>query len=110
MFWICNQSEKIKSKNEKNYIDSAIYFTRYDRGTSVRMLSLHYHELVEKIEEYEGNVWCLKHLMLGSYMLDKVLNTIKEIIGITRFDDIKKLTGIDKLTEDINLEIFDIKI
>ena len=48
--------------------------------------------------------------MLGSYMLDKVLNTIKEIIGITRFDDIKKLTGIDKLTDDINLEIFDIKM
>ena len=48
--------------------------------------------------------------MLGSYMLDKVLNTIKEIIGITQFDDIKKLTEIDKLTDDINLEIFDIKM
>ena len=84
----------------------AIYFSRYARGTSVRMLSLHYHELMEKIEEYEGK----KYLMLGGYMLDKVLNAIKEIIGITKFDDIKRLTGTDKLTDDINLEIFDIKI
>ena len=42
--------------DEKNYKDLVIYFTRYDRGRSVRTLSilswsksLYYHELMAKI-------------------------------------------------------------
>ena len=42
------------------------------------MLSLHYHELMGKIEEYEGN----KYLMVDEYILDKVLDKFNEIIGI----------------------------
>ena len=42
------------------------------------MLSLHYHELMGKIEEHEGN----KYLMVDEYILDKVLDKFNEIIGI----------------------------
>ena len=46
--------------DEKNYKDLAIYFSVYDRGKSVRMLSLYYHELMGNIEGHKGN----KHLMV----------------------------------------------
>ena len=36
--------------DEKNYKDIVICFTRYNRGKSMRMLSLHCHESVGKIE------------------------------------------------------------
>ena len=55
-----------------------IYFTRYFRKMSVRMLSLYYHELIGKIEENEGKMY----LMIDDYMLDKRLSKIKMIIGI----------------------------
>ena len=55
-----------------------IYFTRYVRKMSVRMLSLYYHELIGKIEEHEGKMY----LMIDDYMLDKRLSKIKMIIGI----------------------------
>ena len=32
-----------------------------------------------------------KHLVIDDYMLDKVLDKIKKIIGIEKFDDTKKL-------------------
>ena len=40
--------------DEKIYKDLIIYFTRYNRGKSLKMLSLDYHEFMGKIEEHEG--------------------------------------------------------
>ena len=54
------------------------------------MLSLYFHELMGKIEELEGK----KYLMVDDYIVDKVLDKIKEIIGIEKFDDTRIL--IDK--------------
>ena len=48
------RAKTIETKNifidEKNYKDIVICFTRYNRGKSMRMLSLHCHESVGKIE------------------------------------------------------------
>ena len=45
--------------------------------------------------------------MVDDYMLDKVLDKIKEIIGIEKFDDTKILIGMDdKLPDDITLKNF----
>ena len=73
--------------DEKNYKDFAIHFTRYVYRNSIKILLLHYHLLMGRIEEHEGS----KHLMGDEYMLDKVLDKIKEIIGIQKVDDTKIL-------------------
>ena len=39
---------------KKNYEGLVIYFTRYDREKSIKMLRLYYHELMGKIEEHQG--------------------------------------------------------
>ena len=40
--------------------------------------------------------------MVDDYMINKVLNKIKEIISIQKFDDIKVLIDADdKLTDDV---------
>ena len=44
------------------------------------MLSLNYHELMEKIIEHERK----KYLKVDDYMLSKALNKIEEIIGIEK--------------------------
>ena len=54
-----------------------IYFTRSVHSKPIKMLSLYYHELMEKIEEHEAK----KHLMADNFMLGQVLEKIKEIIG-----------------------------
>ena len=59
---------------------------------SMRMLILYYHELLWKTEENQGK----QYLMVNDYTLDKVLDNIKEIIGIEKFDDTKILTDSDK--------------
>ena len=67
------------------------------------MLSLHYHELIEKIEEHEGE----KYLMVDNYMLDKAFDKIKEIIGIGKLDDddTKILVDVDnKLPDNVTLK------
>ena len=47
-----------------------------------------------------------KYLMVDDYMLDKVLDKIKEILDTEKFDDTKTLMEIDdKLPDDINLKI-----
>ena len=57
------------------------YFTRYVQCRSIKILSLHYHELIGKTEEdHEGK----KYFMVDDYMLDKVLDKVKEMIGIFR--------------------------
>ena len=67
----------------------------------MKMLSLHYHELMGKIEEHERK----KYLMVNDYMLDKVLNKIKETTDIVKFDDTKILVDTDdKLTDYIALK------
>ena len=55
------------------------------------MLSLYFHELMGKIEELEGK----KYLMVDDYIVDKVLDKIKEIIGIEKFDDTRILIDTD---------------
>ena len=50
-------------------------FTRYVHSNSIKILTLHYHELIGKIEEHEGK----NYLMVNDYMLEKVLNKIKKI-------------------------------
>ena len=43
-----------------------IHFTRFDSGKSVGLLSLYYHEFMEKVEERKGK----KYLMVYGYLLD----------------------------------------
>ena len=50
--------------------------------------------LMRKIKEDEEK----KYLMVGDYMLDKVLVKIKEIIGVKKFDDTKILIDKDDIT------------
>ena len=47
------------------------------------MLSLHYYELTENIERNERKT-CL---MVNYYMMDKVLDKIKETMGIVKYED-----------------------
>ena len=85
----------------KKYKDLAIYFTRYIHSKSIKMLSLHYHELMGKIKEHKGN----KYLMVNDYILDKVSDKIKETISIVKFDDTKILMDTDdELPEYITLK------
>ena len=97
--------KKIETKNilidEKNYKDLVIYFTRYVHREPIKMLSQHNHELLEKIEEHEGN----KYLMVDDCMLDKVSDKVKEIIDMDKFDHGKILIDMDdKLPEYFNLK------
>ena len=55
-----------------------IYFTIYHHGKSIKILSLYDHELMGKFEECEEK----KNLMVDNYMLNKVLESIEEIIDI----------------------------
>ena len=50
-----------------------IYFTRCVRSKSIKTLSLHYPELMEKLKNTKGK----KYLMVNDYMLDKVLHKTK---------------------------------
>ena len=51
------EAKKLETKNilidEKSYEDLVIYFTRYLRKESIKMLRLHYNELIQKIDEHE---------------------------------------------------------
>ena len=77
----------------------AIYFTRHAHKKSIKRLRVHYHELIGQNKEYEG-----KYLIRYGYMLDNVLEEIKEIIGIERLNDAKILIHTDdKLQDDIIL-------
>ena len=63
-----------------------IYFTKYDHKKSIKMLGLHYHKLRERIEEPEGKIY-----QMDDYVLDKVLDKIKELIGNKKFFKIEHL-------------------
>ena len=80
-----------------------IYFTRCVNSQSIKMLSLHYHELLGKIEKHEGK----KIFDIWFFVLGGVVDKIKEIIGIEKFDDTKILINADdelsvKKSFDIN--------
>ena len=64
-----------------------IYFTTYDHGKLIKMSSLYYHDLVGKIEEHDDK----KYLTLGNNILNEVLDKIRDIIGIEKFDEAKIL-------------------
>ena len=47
--------KKLETKiYKKNYKNLVIYFSRYDNGKSVRVLSLHHTKSMETIKEHEG--------------------------------------------------------
>ena len=88
--------KKLETENilihEKNYKDLVIYFTIYVHSKLIKMLSLYYHELMGKVKIYEVK----KFLMIDGYVLNKVLDKIKEIIGIKKFDDTTVLIDTDE--------------
>lgn len=87
--------------SEKNSIDLLIYSTSYVHSQSIKLVILHYDELIGKLKEY-GEI---TYLMVDEYMLDKVSNTIKEIIAIGKFEDTKMVVVIaDKLPDDISFK------
>ena len=71
--------------DKKNYKDLTIH------SKSMKMLSLHYHKLIGKTKEHKRT----KYLMVNNYILDKILDKAKEIIGILKFDDTKILIKTD---------------
>ena len=55
-----------------NYLVQAGDFTKYVCNKLIKMLRLHYDELIWKTEEHEGE----KKLMVDDHMLDRVLDKI----------------------------------
>ena len=54
-----------------------------------------------KIEKHEGT----NYFMVDDYILDKVLNSIKQIMGVEKFDNIKTLIDTDdKLPDGVTLK------
>ena len=55
------KAKMLETKNslidEKNYKDLVIYHTRDVHWKSIKMLSMHYHELLGKIEEHKGKIF-----------------------------------------------------
>ena len=83
----------------KNYKNSVIYFTRYVHKKLIKLLRLHYHEIMERNGEWE------KYMMLNDFMLDEVLEKIRMIISTEKFDETKILIGADnKLPDDVTLK------
>ena len=68
-----------------------IYFTIYDSGKSMRILSLHYNKLKGKIEKKKGE----RYFIACHFILNKVLDKIKEMIGIKKYADTKILVDTD---------------
>ena len=60
------------------------------------MLNLYYHKVMGKINEYEDK----EYLIVGNYVLDKVLGRFKKIIGIKEFDKTKILIDTDDILPD----------
>ena len=81
---------------EINYKDLTIYCTRYVHSKSIKMLSLYYDELMWKTEEHEGK----RYLIVNDDMLDKIIDKIKETIGIVKFDGTRILIDTDDKLPD----------
>lgn len=56
--------------DKKNSKDLVIPFTRCDDSKSIKILSLHYHELIGKIKELMNEKY-LKYLIVDDFMLEK---------------------------------------
>ena len=85
--------------NGENCKDLKAYFTRYVHKKLIKILDLHYHELMGTSEEQEA-----KKLFDG-WWLDKLLEKMKEIISFERFYDTKILIDTDdKLPYDITFK------
>ena len=79
------------------------YFTRCVHNESIKLLSLHVNELIKKFKKHEGK----KFFMVNDYMLNNVLDMIKEILDIEKFDDATILIDTDdKFTNYITLKKF----
>ena len=77
-----------------------INFTKYLHSNSRNMLRLYYYELMGKIAEHERK----KYLMVNGYMRNKVLDKIKETVGIETLCNTEILIDpVDKLPDDITL-------
>ena len=71
---------------------------------TIKMMSSYYHELMGKIEKYEG-VGGGGYLMNNDYILDGVIDKIKLIIATEKFDDDKILTKAGKkFTDEITIK------
>ena len=78
-----------------------IYFTRYVHNKAIKILRLHYDELIGKIEKHEGR----KYFMVDDYMLDSLLDKIKKVISIEKFKSAEILIDTDdKLPNYITLK------
>ena len=86
-----NTESKNNLINEKHYSYYSIYFVRYNHRKTVWKLSLHYHELMENIEEQNG-----KKYLETNNMLKRVLDKIKMMIGIEKFNNSKILIYTEK--------------
>ena len=75
--------------------DLVIYFTRYFHNKLIKILRLHYDELIGNIEEHER-----KKYLIVDYVLGRVLGKIKRIISIKKFDDAKILINADDKLPD----------
>ena len=62
----------------------------------MKMSSLHYRELTREIKYHERD----KYLMVDDYMVDKILERIKEITNIEEFDKTKILIDTDNKFPD----------
>ena len=58
-----------------------IFFARYNHKRLTKMLSLHCYEQAEKIRKHEE-----KNLLTHDYMLEKVLNGVKKLLGIEKLN------------------------
>ena len=61
------------------------YFTRYTCRTLVKMLNLHYHELIGRTEKHERK----KYLMVNDYMAENVFDKVKIILELKHLTIIK---------------------
>ena len=99
------RANKIETENilidVKNYKDLVAYFTRYVHQKLIKMLSLYYYDLIGKIEKHAE----IKMFDGWWLLLEKVLDKIREVIVIRKFDDTKILIDTNnKLPDDITLK------
>ena len=78
-----------------------LYFVRYVHSKSKKMLIPLFNGLIDKIEENKGK----SCLIIDDYILDKVLDKLKKIIGTEKCDDTKILIDTNnKFLDHISLK------
>ena len=85
------KANKLEIKNilidEKSYRDLVIYFTRY-----IHKINKNVKFVLSWINWKDWKTWGKKFLMVNDYMLNEVLDKIKETMSIEHVDDTKILT------------------